>query len=150
MWEHVRDVRLATREVNRVLAPGGLAYIQVAMFPSLQGGHHAEWHDISPNPSRTIRPWDHIRKHPKLVPLFCNGWREAQYREVFEAETAIVEWAPGRLRGAQYLTPEVRSELSHYSERDLLLPFVDVWTKKRVPVTKHRECISSFGARVQA
>ena len=31
----------------------------------------------------------------------------AQYPEVFEAETAIVEWAPGRLRGAEYLTPEV-------------------------------------------
>jgi ubiquinone/menaquinone biosynthesis C-methylase UbiE len=136
VWEHVRDVRSATREVNRVLAPGGLAYIQVAMFPALQGGHHAEWHDLSPGSIRTIRPWDHIRKHPRPLPLFCNGWAESQYREVFDTETEMVEWAPGSLRGGEYLTPELRSELSNYSNRDLLLPFIDVWTRKRAAVVK--------------
>jgi SAM-dependent methyltransferase len=131
VWEHLRDVPRATREANRVLAPGGIAYIQVAMFPALQGGHHAEWHDVSPDASRTVRPWDHIREGARPLPLFCNGWREADYRDVFETETEILDWDPGEPRGAAYLTPELRAELSDYTERDLLLPFVNAWTRKR-------------------
>jgi SAM-dependent methyltransferase len=131
VWEHLHDVRSATREVQRVLRPGGIAYIQVAMFPSLQGGHHAEWHDTSPGVVRTIRPWDHIREDGRPLPLYCNGWREDQYREVFETEATILDWEPGESRGAEYLTPELRAELATYSERDLLLPFVNVWVVGR-------------------
>ncbi len=68
VWEHLADVGRATREVNRVLTPGGIALIQIALFPSLQGGHHAEWHAVEPGcASRRIRPWDHLR--PGALPL---------------------------------------------------------------------------------
>ena len=48
VWEHLPDVEGATREVGRVPSHDGLAVIQVALFPALQGGHHAEWHSIDP------------------------------------------------------------------------------------------------------
>jgi SAM-dependent methyltransferase len=49
VWEHIADVQAATAEANRVLRPGGLTVIQIALFPSLQGDHNAEWH----SPRRT-------------------------------------------------------------------------------------------------
>lgn len=133
VWEHIRDVVSATREVNRVLAADGLACIQIAMFPSLQGGHHAEWHSTDPDPRRTIKPWDHLRVDARPLPLYCNSWRESQFRDVFEREMIIVEWESGEMRGEEYLTSAVRGELPDYSERDLLLPYVTAWARKRTP-----------------
>jgi SAM-dependent methyltransferase len=132
VWEHISDVRAATREVNRVLAPGGLAVIQVAVFPALKGGHHAEWHSVSAGVRRTIRPWDHLRDGAEPLPLYCNGWRAGQYREVFEQEMAIAEWEEAPSEGAEYLTPQLRQELAEYTEKDLLMPFVTIWARKRV------------------
>jgi len=133
VWEHIEDVRAATREVNRVLAPGGIAVIQVAVFPALKGGHHAQWHSVDPNLHRTIAPWDHLREGALALPLYCNGWRADQYREVFQQEMEIAEWEEAEGEGAEYLTPELRQELSSFSEKDLLTPFVTVWARKRVP-----------------
>jgi|GEM_PF-6360601 len=131
VWEHVGDVRRATREVNRVLSPAGIAVIQIALFPALTGGHHAEWHTVALSAKRDIRPWDHLRAGARPLPLYCNGWREAQYVRVFEEEMEIQRWDSGPLAGKQYLTPELSRELRAYSERDLLLPWITVWARKR-------------------
>ena len=131
VWEHLPDVRAATREVNRVLKGDGMGSIQVALFPSLGGGDHAEWHDLSPGRPRTIRPWDHLLPGAQPLPLYCNGWSADQFREVFEQETELVCWELGEPRGAEYLTPALRQELADYSETDLLVGFVTAWVRKR-------------------
>jgi len=130
VWEHISDVAAATREVNRVLKPSGIAVISIALFPSLQGGHHAEWHSVAPA-HREIRPWDHLYPDHRPFPLYLNGWPEADYRTVFARELDVLLWQDGVLDGAEYLTPRVRGELQAYSDRDLLLGSVTVWARKR-------------------
>lgn len=132
VWEHLEDVGAATRHVNRVLRPRGVAIIQIALFPSLQGGHHADWHSLEPDPDRQVRPWDHLRSGARPLPLYCNRWREEQYRQIFEAEMAVERWVDGPLAGYEYLTGELRNELVEYSERDLLLLWTTVVARKRV------------------
>jgi SAM-dependent methyltransferase len=131
VWEHLPDVQRATAEVARVLSPTGIAYIQIALFPALQGGHHPDWHSTEPGIDRTTRPWDHLRANARPFPTYLNEWRESQYRQVIEHELDVVEWADGEMRGAEYLTPELESELSAYTRRELLVSGVSVWAKKR-------------------
>ncbi len=131
VWEHLQDVDAATREVNRVLAKDGLAVIQIALFPALQGGHHWEWHSIDPNLSRSIRPWDHLYLDHLPYPVDLNEWREGQYREVLGRRLQILLWDDGELRGDGYLTTAIEAELDSHSRRDLLLSSVTVWATKR-------------------
>ena len=60
-WEHLSDVRLANQEVARVLRPGGMAYIEFHLFPSLSGGHDLPW--IVPGRADLggRLPWRHLR-----------------------------------------------------------------------------------------
>lgn len=132
VWEHLRNVEAATQEVNRVLKPGGVALIKIDLFASLHGGHHAEWHSLEHDPERLIRPWDHLLLGARPLPLYCNGWRESQYRVVFEEEMHIAQWEAGTIRGREYLTAELRAELSDFSDRDLLLRDVTVHAMKRL------------------
>ena len=82
-----------------MLKPGGLAVIQIALFPSLQGGHHAEWHSIDAGLPRRIRPWDHLCADHAPCPVYLNEWREAQYREVFDLRLSVLRWEDGEIRG---------------------------------------------------
>lgn len=133
VWEHIADVDAATAEVSRVLKPGGLAVIQIALFPSLQGGHHAEWHSIDAGLPRRIRPWDHLCADHAPCPVYLNEWREAQYREVFDLRLSVLRWEDGEIRGEAYLTPALSEELRGYSRRDLLLSSVTAWATRKSP-----------------
>jgi hypothetical protein len=88
-------------------------------------------HSTEPGIDRTTRPWDHLRANARPFPTYLNEWRESQYRQVIEHELDVVEWADGEMRGAEYLTPELESELSAYTRRELLVSGVSVWAKKR-------------------
>jgi SAM-dependent methyltransferase len=133
VWEHLPDVEAATREVTRVLRDGGLAVIQIALFPALQGGHHAEWHSIEPSVRRSIRPWDHLYPDRLRLPVYLNEWRESQYRMVLESCLEVIEWEDGPLRGAALLDAVPREELGAYSDRDLLLSSITAWATKATP-----------------
>ena len=145
VWEHIDDVDAATREVGRVLRPGGLAVIQIALFPSLQGGHHAAWHAISPESARLVRPWDHLRPGRLPLPVYLNEWREAQYREVFDQRLSVLRWEDGEMRGQEYLASDFVTELE-YSRRDLLLSSVTAWA---APVAPDRQLQGSANATVR-
>ena len=133
VWEHLPDVAGATREVDRVLRPNGIAAILIALFPGIRGGHHAEWHTANPGTHREIRPWDHLYPNRVPLPLYLNGWRESQYRTVLGSSLAVIEWEDGEMEGRDYLTERVSRELSEFSERDLLLSWITVWATRRDP-----------------
>ena len=131
VWEHLPDVDRATREVNRVLRDDGIAVIQIALFPALQGGHHAEWHSFAVGQTRAIRPWDHLYADRRPLPTYLNEWRESQYREVLERNLNVMEWEDSDLRGVEFLTDRIAADLPAFSRRDLLLSAVTAWARRR-------------------
>lgn len=132
-WEHVKDVPAANRTVAAALKPGGIAYIEIHLFPSLSGGHDLPWI----TPGRTVlgdvRPWQHLRNPAWLAPVFLNRLRERDYRKAFE-ETAgltIREWRTEFTEGEDLLTPEIRKELSNYEPEELTKRSIIVVVQKR-------------------
>lgn len=131
VWEHLRDVERATKEVNRVLRPTGIAAIQIALFPSLQGGHHPEWHSTDPAMRREIRPWDHLYPDRKQLPTYLNEWRERQYRETLGRTLDVFDWQDDEMRGAEFLTDRIVADLPGFTRRDLLLSALTAWARPR-------------------
>ncbi len=129
VWEHLPDVQAATRELNRVLRADGVAIIQIALFPALQGGHQWEWHTLEAGARRATRPWEHLRPGHGPHPLFLNEWREDQYRGAFADAMVVVGWEDGEVRGEEFLTDDALAELGSYTRRDLLLSWVTVWAR---------------------
>jgi SAM-dependent methyltransferase len=131
VWEHLPDVARATKEVSRVLRESGIAVIQIALFPALQGGHHAEWHSVEVGPARATRPWDHLYPDRTPLPTYLNEWREGQYREVIDRHLDVFEWQDGAMRGHGFLTDEIVAALPAYTRRDLLLSSLTAWATRR-------------------
>lgn len=121
VFEHIKDVRAAACEIKRVLKPGGLAYINVHLFPSISGGHHVEWKYPDETPSQVVPAWDHLRqrKFPEH-PSWINELRERDYRPIFEDVFEVLRWEASAYEGKALLTPEIRAELADYSEDELL------------------------------
>lgn len=132
VFEHIDDVSGAVRELKRVLKLGGLAYINIHLFPSISGGHHVEWKYPDEEPSRTVPPWDHLRqrRYPQR-PSRLNEWRERDYRPLFEEAFEILRWEASAQEGHTQLTPEILAELPDYSEEELLKKGVIVLARKR-------------------
>lgn len=121
VFEHIGDVRSAAQEVRRVLRPGGLAYLNIHLFPSISGGHHVDWKYPDEEPSLTVPPWDHLReKRFPEHPSWINGLRERDYRPIFESMFEIICWEASAYEGRALLTPEIRAELADYPEDELL------------------------------
>lgn len=121
VFEHLSDVEGALRELRRILEPDGLTYIYVHNYTSLSGGHHIAWKYPDLEPSRVVPPWDHLRENVAPdIPSWINRWREHQYRAAFEREFEVLDWIHTEREGAALLEPDIRRELSTYSEEELL------------------------------
>jgi SAM-dependent methyltransferase len=128
VFEHLPDVCRAVDELERVLKPGGIAYVEAHLFSSLSGGHR--WDYANP---REVPPWDHLRQRKRRRPGFLNELREEDYISAFGEKLEIIEihnemepeWAKS------FLTPEIRHELSRYSEEELLKKWLIIVAKRR-------------------
>ncbi|NCC50090.1 MAG: class I SAM-dependent methyltransferase, partial [Spartobacteria bacterium] len=78
VFEHIEDVEAAFAETARVLKPSGLALIRIHLYASLSGGHHLDWADPTGHPSKTVPPWDHLRKNLYPPHLYLNKLRKAE------------------------------------------------------------------------
>lgn len=121
-WEHLLDVAAVNCEVSRVLAPGGIAYIEIHLFPSLSGGHDLPWIVPGRTDLGGILPWGHLRDPnwtPPGVPL--NRLREADYRRLFESTTGlrVLEWRTEYTEGEEWLSDDVLRALPDYSREEL-------------------------------
>jgi len=131
-WEHIPDVPAANRTVAGALKRGGIAYIEIHLFPSLSGGHDLPWI----TPGRTIlgdvMPWQHLR-HPKWqAPVYLNRLRERDFRRAFEETPGleIVEWRTEFTEGQDYLTDEIRAALPDFSDDELTKRSIIVVVRK--------------------
>lgn len=125
--EHVADVPLFAREVNRLLISGGYFCGQIHNFYSISGGHNPEWRRPDEHPSDKVPPWDHLRGNRFPGGTHLNHWRPEQFREAFAQHFDVLvfkgvdrNYEHGKLEGERFLTPELAKELAAYP-RELLL-----------------------------
>lgn len=132
-WEHVADVNAANRTVAAALRPGGIAYIEIHLFPSLSGGHDLPW--ITPGKTELgdVLPWQHLRKADWQAPVFLNRLREQDYRRAFENTKglSILEWRTEFTEGKDLVTPAILEELEGYNADEL--------TKRSIIVVARKE-----------
>ena len=88
-FEHVADVDVAVRHLNRVLKPGGIAQIHAHLFASLSGGHCMDWQNADTTPSETVPPWDHLLENRLPPNTHLNKLRIHEFKAIFEAHTVI-------------------------------------------------------------
>jgi SAM-dependent methyltransferase len=120
VFEHIHDVEMATKEVARVLRPGGVAIIGICLYCGISGGHHVEWSYPDENDGpREVPAWDHLRENRFPVAMYLNGVRECDYIAAFDKYLEIVALEP-HYQGERYLTDEIKGELSDYSREELL------------------------------
>ena len=120
-WEHIAEIPAANRTVAQALRPGGIAYIEIHLFPSLSGGHDLPW--IVPGRTHlgNVRPWQHLRDPEWKAPVFLNRLRERDYRRYFEqtAGLEIVDWRLEFTEGQECLTDEIRQQLRDFTIEEL-------------------------------
>jgi SAM-dependent methyltransferase len=135
-FEHFLDVPSVVAELQRVLRPGGIAWIGIHLFSTLSGGHNLSFTEFPP---RTIplgvEPWDHLRKRqlPFTVPL--NEWRKDQYLEAFGRHFEILAHYAAGQEGTDFLTSEIEAELAEYSREELTCGAYMIVARKHVDTT---------------
>jgi SAM-dependent methyltransferase len=120
-WEHLPDVRRANEEVARVLRPGGLAYIEIHLFPSISGGHDLPWIVPGRIELQGRIPWRHLRDPEWQAPVYLNRLRERDYLGHFTQTPSleVIDWITEFVEGEEFVTEEIRQELDDYSVAEL-------------------------------
>jgi len=131
-WEHISDVRAANRTIARALKPGGVAYIEIHLFPSLSGGHDLPWIVPGKTELGDVKPWRHLRDASWQAPVFLNRMRERDYRAAFEDTPGfeIVDWKTEYTEGREYVTPDVLRDLPDFN--------IDELTKRSIVVVARK------------
>jgi SAM-dependent methyltransferase len=131
-WEHFSDVRQVNHEVARVLRRGGIAYIEIHLFPSLSGGHDLPWIVPGKTDLNGISPWRHLRDSAWKAPVYLNRLREKDYYRLFEESQRfeVIEWKTEFTEGEELVTEELLQELPDYTREELTKRSVIVVLRK--------------------
>jgi len=132
-WEHLLDVPAVNAELARLLRPGGIAYIEIHLFPSLSGGHDLPWIVPGRTDLGGIKPWRHLRDRSWSAPVPLNRFRERDFRRLFEQtpDLEIVEWKTEYTEGGEFLTDAIMAELHDFSREELTKRSVIAVLRKR-------------------
>jgi SAM-dependent methyltransferase len=132
-WEHIADVGAAYRTVAQSLAPGGLAYIEIHLFPSLSGGHDLPWIVPGKTILGDVEPWQHLRNPNWQAPVFLNRFREQDYRRFLDEvdELEVLDWRVEFTEGQDLVTPRILAELPDYSVDELTKRSIVIVIRKR-------------------
>ena len=114
VFEHIepRSLESVVAKMGNWLVKDGLAFIKPDIWTGFHGGHSID--------SRG-EPWEHLRRNRFPANTYLNRLTRADYRDLFARHFTILEEIdPPRGRAGEFLTPEIRTELSAYTEQDLL------------------------------
>lgn len=131
VFEHIDDPAPAVKEINRVLKPDGVGYVGLSLWPSLVGGHRPEWRHPNEYQPKDVSPWDHLRANLYPTPVYCNKFRERDFRRIFEEQTRILEWMDVPREGESLITPEILAELPDYTADELTKRNVTAIVRKK-------------------
>jgi SAM-dependent methyltransferase len=131
-FEHFGDVPLVVSEMDRVLKPGGLAWVCVHPFTTLSGGHNVSLTQIPlRHVPRGIDPWDHLRKRRLPFHVFLNEWRIPQYLACFLWRFEVLKSYCALREGEDLLTPDIARELTDYTREELTSQIYVILARKR-------------------
>ena len=102
--------------------PNGVAFIKPMVYTGICGGHHIEWypHTLNQPRNRLTEPWEHLRKNRHPANTYLNKMGLAGYRTLFSRHFDILEEICVQPNmGSQFMTPEIRQELSQYPDEEL-------------------------------
>jgi SAM-dependent methyltransferase len=120
-WEHLGEPGIVNQQAARVLRAGGLAYIEIHLFPSLSGGHELPWIVPGRTELGQVIPWQHLRDPDWRGPVFLNRLRERDYLRLFEETPGLemLDWKTEFTEGADLLSSEILDELPDYPPEEL-------------------------------
>jgi hypothetical protein len=104
------------------MAHHGVVYLKPMVFTGICGGHHLEWypHTLNQAMDRRTEPWEHLRKDRHPANTYLNKLCLADYRKLFSKDFDILQETCLRPNlGSQFMTPEIRQELSRYPDEEL-------------------------------
>jgi SAM-dependent methyltransferase len=136
VFEHIDHPEAALREVERVMRPGGVAYISTHLYTSHSGQHDPK---IFAQGGRLEGPlWPHLRpehQHTVCPSTYLNRVSLKQWRVLFgrtmPGAAFVHEWQEGL--GDQLASLRDRGELAAYSDEELTtVNLVAIWKK---PIT---------------
>ncbi len=121
VFEHISQVDSVVQELNRLLKPEGIAWVNVHLFPSLSGGHLKEWTNPRSMRPHRVPPWDHLLENTCPIHTFLNKLTLKDYRRIFSEYLEVVEES-FVTEGEEILTPNLAELLAKkgYSRDDLL------------------------------
>lgn len=136
VFEHIANVPAVTREIRRVLRPGGIAHIIVHPFTAFSGGHQLATiaHGGLRGGDTVVPPWDHLRQNRFPSGVYLNRLRLADYQATFEQHLETIEWSLRGPEGESHLTPEIERELAQFTRTELLTGKIDYTGRKPVAV----------------
>lgn len=130
VFEHIPADAIHTvcKNLSTALSVEGVALISPSVYTGIAGGHLVEWypHTLGTDIARKSEPWEHLRRRRYHADCYLNEMRLCDFKVIFEIYFDVVEVLsinPGL--GKEYLTDQLRAELSAYSEAELLS---DKWT----------------------
>jgi hypothetical protein len=125
VFEHIPLSALHTlcKNLSASMSENGLALISPAVYSGIAGGHLVEWypHTLDSRVLRCSEPWEHLRKRRYHADCFLNELRVHEFEDIFKQYFNVVDiQSINHGMGAQYLTDELREELSDYETVELL------------------------------
>lgn len=126
VFEHIPpdDLQRLISEMAESLSPEGVACITPMIYTGISGGHHLEWgpHTIVQGHTRTRRtePWEHLRRNQHPANTYLNRLSRRNFRLLFQQYFEIAEERVKHPNlGIEFMTPDIRSELSAYDDDEL-------------------------------